>query len=147
MWGYQGERDAFGSLGSCVSMLCVLLCVLCVCLIQLHSCHTSINWVELSWVLGEWGLGELSELSPGRSRARKRFYYNLISANSLCWQQVTANSSLFRPEKWRYGTPQSKKWGYRYPSYPINYAYGHYTFARCMCKSVVRTTAKVYGKP
>ena len=30
------------------SMLCVLLYVLCVCSMQLHSCHISINWVELS---------------------------------------------------------------------------------------------------
>ena len=37
----------FVFLCSCVSMLCVLLCVLCVCSIQLHSCHISINWVEL----------------------------------------------------------------------------------------------------
>jgi len=31
---------------------------------------------------------------------------------------MTANSSPFHPEKWGYGTPQSNKWGYRYPSYP-----------------------------
>jgi len=30
-------------------MLCVLLCVFSVCSIQLHSCHISINWVELSY--------------------------------------------------------------------------------------------------
>ena len=59
---------------------------------------------------------ELFQRSPGR----KRFYMhcNLISADRLCWQQATANFSPFRLEKWGYGTPQSKKWGYRYPSYP-----------------------------
>jgi len=42
----------------------------------------------------------------------------LISADRLCWDfraQVTTNSSPFRPEKRRHCTPQSKKWGYRYP--------------------------------
>ena len=71
----------------------------------------------LIWLLG---LGErqyeLSQRGPWPSPGRKWFYCNLNSADRLCWQQVTANSSPFRPEKWGYGTPQSKKWGYRYPS-------------------------------
>ena len=75
------------------------------------------------------GLGEHHELShrgTGRSPCRKWFYCNLISADRFCWQQVTANSSPFRPEKRGYCTRQSKKRRYRYPSivYPINYAYG-----------------------
>jgi len=61
---------------------------------------------------------ELSQRGPGQIPSRKWFYYNLISADRLHWQQVTANSSPFRPEKWGYCTPQSKKWGYWYPSYP-----------------------------
>ena len=43
---------------------------------------------------------------PGQSPGRKWFYCNLISAD--------CNSSPFRPEKWGYCTPQSKKRGYRY---------------------------------
>ena len=42
------------------------------------------------------------------------FYWNLISADRFCWQQVTENSSHFCPERWGYRTPQSKNWGYRY---------------------------------
>jgi len=41
----------------------------------------------------------LSAGSAGQSPARKWFYCNLISADRLCCQQVTANSSPFRPEK------------------------------------------------
>jgi len=33
------------------------------------------------------------------------------------------NFSPFLPEKWGYGTPQSKKWGTGTPHTPINYAY------------------------
>ena len=39
---------------------------------------------------------------------------------------MPANSSHFRPEKWGYCTPQSKKWGLPVPLVPppVNYAYG-----------------------
>jgi len=54
----------------------------------------------------------------------ENFYCDLISADQFCWQQVTANSQPFRPERWWYGTSQSKKWGTGCPSYSINCAYG-----------------------
>jgi len=55
----------------------------------------------------------LIRLGGWESPSRKRFYCKLIPfpADRLCWQQFTANSSPFRPEKWGYCTPQSKKWG------------------------------------
>ena len=60
------------------------------------------------------GLGERYELSQWgseRSPGRKLFYCNLISTDRLCWQQVTANSSPFHPEKWGYCTPSPKSGG------------------------------------
>ena len=84
--------------------------------------ETGLNGEEVSPSLDS-GVWESVVSSPSGIRGseaepcRKWFYCNLISADRLCWQQVTANSSPFRPEKWRYCTPQSKKWGYRYPSY------------------------------
>ena len=59
------------------------------------------------------GSGRASWAFPAGSRTR--FNCNLISADRLCWQQITENSSPFRPEKWGYGTPQSKKWGVLVP--------------------------------
>jgi len=69
------------------------------------------------------GLGErhkLSQLDLGRSPGRKWFYNNLFSADRFCWQQVTANSSPFCPEKWGVLYPSVQKVGgrYRYPSSP-----------------------------
>ena len=50
------------------------------------------------------------------------FYCNLISAPQITSVVLltTGDSKFFtfRPEKWGYCTTQSKKWGYRYPSYP-----------------------------
>ena len=71
-----------------------------------------------SSTLGSGERYELSQRGLGQSPCRKWFYCNLISVHCLRWQQVTANSSPFRPEKWGYCTSQSKKWGYWYPSYP-----------------------------
>ena len=56
----------------------------------------------------------LPQRGPGLRRGQKRFQCNIISAGRLCWQQILH----LRPEKLRYGTPQSKKWGYRYHAYP-----------------------------
>jgi len=47
---------------------------------------------------------ELPQRGPGQSPSQIRFYCNLISADRLCWQQMAANTSPFRPEKWGYGT-------------------------------------------
>ena len=60
---------------------------------------------------------ELSQQGPGLSPSRKWFYCNLISTDCLFWQQVTANSSRFRPEKW--GTvPLNPKSGVPVPLVP-----------------------------
>jgi len=77
----------------------------------------------LIWLMGLGESHELSERGPGWSPGWKWFYCNLNSADRLCWQQVTANSSPFRPEKWGYGTPQSKSGGTGTPRTPANYAY------------------------
>ena len=71
-----------------------------------------------SWLIGLRERQELSQLCPERIPGRKRFYCNLNSADRLCWQQMTANSSPFRPEK-KVGVlyPSVQKVGYRYPSY------------------------------
>ena len=41
-----------------------------------------------------------------------------VSADRLCWQQVTANSLLFCPEQWGYGTLRPKSWGTGTPRIP-----------------------------
>ena len=46
-----------------------------------------------------WGLRERRKLSYG-VRGGAQAENGLISADRLCSQQVTANSSPFRPEKW-----------------------------------------------
>ena len=51
---------------------------------------------------------EFSQRGSGRSSDRKRFYCNLISADRLCWQQVTANSSPFHTKNWWYDIPSPK---------------------------------------
>ena len=56
-------------------------------------------------------------VGSGQISGRKRFYCNLISADGLCWQQITANSSPFHPEKW-VTVP-------RVHLYSTNYAYVH----------------------
>ena len=44
-----------------------------------------------------------------RALAKNGFIYcNLMSADRLCGQQVTANSSHFHPEKWVYGSLSPK---------------------------------------
>ena len=83
------------------------------------------NGEEVSPPHSTWGLGERRKLfqwGPGWNHGRKRFYCNL-RIDRLCWQQVTANSSPFRPEKWGYGTSQSKSGGTGTPRTPVNYAY------------------------
>jgi len=47
-----------------------------------------------------WGLKERRELSYSGVRGGAQAENGLISADRLCSQQVTANSSPFRPEKW-----------------------------------------------
>ena len=67
--------------------------------------HPTLGSGRASWALLAGSRAE--PVSPGR----KWFYCNLISADRLCWQQVTANSSPFRPDPC---TPQTKTLGYRY---------------------------------
>jgi len=71
------------------------------------------------------GSGRLMS-SPSRVLAPwKRFHRNLISVDRLCWQRMTANyASPFHPEKW----------GYRYPSYPVNCAYEGQHLLRLGCQ-------------
>jgi len=66
----------------------------------------------------------VSSLSGVQAEPRPKVIYcnfNLISADRLFWQQVTANFSLFVLKSEGYCTPQSKKLGYRYSI--VNYAY------------------------
>ena len=72
-----------------------------------------------------WSLRERHpQRGPGRSTGRKRFYYNLISADRLCWQQLAANSIPFRPEKWDTVYISVQNVGIT-----VNYAYGVRTHA------------------
>jgi len=63
-----------------------------------------------------WGLRERRELLVGSGdRGGAPAENGLISADRLCSQQVTANSSPFRPEKWgtRAAQPRRGPGGYR----------------------------------
>jgi len=57
--------------------------------------------------LSDSGAGRASWALPAGSGAErwKSFCCKLIPADRLCWQQFTANSSPFRPEKWGFCTP------------------------------------------
>jgi len=67
-----------------------------------------------------WALPARSGRSPGR----KWFYCTLFSADRFCWQQVTANSSPFCPEKWGVLYPSVQKVGIPVPL--VNYADRYY---------------------
>jgi len=62
--------------------------------------------VSLPTRLGIWK----SIVSFPAGSGRRRFYCNLICPDRLCIdrQQITADSSPFHSEKWRYGTPVQK---------------------------------------
>jgi len=61
---------------------------------------------------------EVSQRGPGQSFGRKRFYYNLISADRLRWQQ---KQQILHFSFWKVkGTvPQFKKWGTGTPYAPV----------------------------
>ena len=71
--------------------------------------HPTLGSGRTSWSLVE---------GQGQSPGRKRFYCNLISADRLMLTAGDSKFFTFMSRKVGYGTTQSKKWGYRYPSYP-----------------------------
>ena len=52
-----------------------------------------------------WGLAERRELSQKGPGPRPKIVF---SADHFCWQQVTANTLPFHPEKWGYCTLSPK---------------------------------------
>ena len=70
---------------------------------------------ELGWRLPFSTDSGVRESVVSSSSDRKRFYYNLISADRLCWQLVTTNSSLFLPQKVGIWYPSVQKVGVPVP--------------------------------
>ena len=98
----EGERDGLGSRG-----------------------EGEENGEKVSSSSSDFGVWESVMSSPSWARGRSpgwKWFYLFILRRSLLLTAGDSEFFTFCPEKWGvpYCTPQSKKWGYRYP---VNYAY------------------------